>query len=89
MKTISEYESLKCKMLLKYGCKKKELWLTECTTTKSFAQYYGWDTLFDLDPDNNPYCVYYHESGDVNSFAAFKDDETFESACKYVASYLS
>lgn len=88
-KSIGHYEQIKCATLRKYGCPEKYWWLAEVITTESFAAYYGPDTLADLDPDGHPFCVFYHENGDVCSFAGFSNDPEFEEACRYVAAYLA
>jgi hypothetical protein len=88
--TINDYEAIKCETLLQYGCPKDELWLTECTSIKSFKQFYGNDTAEDLFGDKDyKGCVYYHESGDLHVTGGFSNMEEFESSCKYVAEYLS
>lgn len=75
--------------LLKYGCPKDELWLIEDSTIQMAANFYGWDTIFDL-TNNKDYkrCIYYHESGAIGAFAGYNNREEFEIGCKFIADYL-
>jgi len=87
MLAIHEFEERKVETLLKYGCPKEDLWLTECTTTKSAYHLYG-NIVLELNPKDKPYCVYYHESGEIHAFAAFETEKEFQEACQYIANYL-
>jgi len=86
--TIEDYESTKCATLLKYGFERKELWLSECTTTENFTEHYGVGTLCDLGLDKYKFVVYYHESGGILSCAGFNTPEEFEKACEHVGEYF-
>jgi hypothetical protein len=84
--TVSEYEARKCEELTKRGFPKNELWLTELTSSRSFARFYGFATLFDLNPNGEPFVLYYHESGNIYGIGFFHDEEGFQKACDYLAS---
>lgn len=86
-KEIQEFEERKVETLLSFGCPKEELWLTECTTTLDALRFYG-AFIFELNPKNQPYCLYYHENGSLCSFASFETEKEFQQAAKYIANYL-
>ena len=86
--SIDDFESRKVETLQKYGCPEKKLWLTECHSGADLLSYYSEDLVFDLGVEEAFGVVYHHESGSINQIAAFNDEESFEDACAYVASYL-
>jgi len=90
-KTVTQYEKLKCKTLIKYGCPEDQLWLTEVQTVEEFRVFYK-DQIPDPVGFYNlhrfHYVLYYHESGEVHSIAGFSTDEEFEGGCEAVADYL-
>jgi len=45
----------------------EHMWLIECEETKNSHQ---------------PYCLYYHESGNVYGFTSFRSEETFLVSCR-------
>jgi len=72
-------------MLKERGFPQSELWRTECHKTNDLFKYYDSETVFDLDI-KEPFVLYHHESGTITFIAGFHDAESFEMACKYLAS---
>lgn len=73
-------------LLLKYGFPEDELWLIEDSTISAAERFYGFDTIMDL-TNGKDYkrCVYYHESGAIEYFAPYNNEQELEDGCKFIA----
>lgn len=77
------------KMLLKYGCPEKELWLIEDSTIEAAENFYGLDTIMDLTHDKDYMrCIYHHENGSITYFAGYNTNKEFRKACIWLANQL-
>jgi len=80
--------------LEKHGADPEKLWLVETQSYGEFSDHYGHEMLEDLtscSPEGHQSIVYYHENGDVLTFATFdeRNEPSFKDAAKEVAYFIS